>query len=132
MAITSAAFGTAGDGTAKATYTPDVNPNIGTKYGTNYSGILQNQAVGGETYSVERYSKQKEWSIKYSFLTAANMAKLQLLVDYADGKKNTFFFSEDNFSTTGTQVRFNQSSFSFDEIAQGAFSISLKMIEYIT
>jgi hypothetical protein len=131
MSISSAAFSTASNGSDKGTYTPSVNPNIGTKYETNYDGVVLTQAIGGETYSVERYGKRIGWTIKYTFLRTADRDKLQLLIDQADGKKNTFYFSEDNFSTS-TQVRFDQDSFSFDEVAQEAYSISFKMIQYIT
>lgn len=131
MAITTAAFSSASNGSDKASYTPDRNPNVGVSYQSNYSGILTNQAVGGEVYTVERFGKRKSWGINYTFLTAADQAKLQAIIDYVDGKKTTFYFSEDNFGTAGTAVRFDQDSFSFEEVAQGATSITFNLIEQL-
>ena len=131
MAISTAAFGTASDGTAKATYTPSRNPNIGVQYGTDYSGIVRNQAIGGEVYTVERYGKRKSWAMTYAFLDSTDQGKLQALIDYADGRKTVFYFSEDDFGSAGTKVRFDQDSFAFEEVAQGATSITLNIIEQL-
>ena len=131
MAISTAAFDDGDNGASKSTYTPGRNPNVGVQYGSNYEGILQSQAIGGEIYTVERFSKRRSWSMIYSFLTSADQAKLQALIDYADGRKNFFFFSEDNFSTTGIKVRFDQDTFSFEEVAQGATSITFNIIEQL-
>ena len=131
MAISTAAFDDGSDGASKSTYTPDRNPNIGVSYGTDYSGIQTNQAVGGEIYTVERFGKRRTWSMNYSFLSSADQALLQALIDYADGRKTFFYFSEDNFGTTGIKVRFNQDSFAFEEVAQGATSITLSIIEQL-
>jgi hypothetical protein len=70
----------------------------------------------------------------YSFLSSADQAKLQALIDYADGRKNFFYFAEDNFASSGAnsvKVRFDQDSFSFEEVAQGATSITLNLIEQL-
>ena len=131
MAITTAAFDDGSDGASKATYTPGRNPNIGVGYGTDYAGIVENQAVGGEVYTVERFGKRRSWSMNYTFLSSADQAKLQALIDYADGRKTFFYFSEDNFGTTGIKVRFDQDTFSFEEVAQGATSITLNLIEQL-
>ena len=131
MAISTAAFDDGSDGASKATYTPSRNPNIGVGYGTDYSGIQTNQAVGGEVYTVERFGKRRSWSLNYTFLTAADQALLQALIDYADGRKTFFYFSEDNFDTTGIKVRFDQDSFAFEEVANGATSITISLIEQL-
>ena len=131
MAITTAAFDDGSDGASKATYTPARNPNIGVNYGTNYSGIQINQAVGGEVYTVERFGKRRSWGLNYTFLNSTDQGKIQTLIDYADGKKTFFYFSEDNFGTTGIKVRFDQDSFSFEEVAQGATSITFNLIEQL-
>ena len=131
MAITTAAFDDGSDGASKATYPPDRNPNIGVNYGTNYSGIQINQAVGGEVYTVERFGKRRSWGLNYTFLNSTDQGKIQTLIDYADGKKTFFYFSEDNFGTTGIKVRFDQDSFSFEEVAQGATSITFNLIEQL-
>ena len=128
MAITTAAFDDASNGGSKSTFTPDRNPNIGVQYGTNYEGIIRNQAIGGEVYTVERFGKRRGWAMTYSFLNSTDQGKLQALIDYADGRKNFFFFSEDNFGTTGIKVRFDQDTFAFEEVAQGATSITLNLI----
>jgi len=99
MAISTAAFDDASDGGSKSTYSPSRNPNIGVQYGTDYSGVVRNQAIGGEVYTVERYGKRRSWSMTYSFLSAADQAKLQALIDYADGRKTFFFFDEDDFGS---------------------------------
>lgn len=99
MAISTAAFATNATGTDKATYSPSRNPNIGTNYNTDYSGIVRNQAIGGEVYTVERYGKRQGWSFTYSFLDSTDQALLQALIDYADGRKNFFFFDEDDFGS---------------------------------
>ena len=131
MAISTAAFDDASDGGSKGTFTPDRNPNIGVQYGTNYEGIISNQAIGGEVYTVERFGKRRGWAMTYSFLNSTDQGKLQALIDYADGRKNFFFFSEDNFGTTGIKVRFDQDTFAFEEVAQGATSITLNLIEQL-
>ena len=131
MAISEAAFDDASDGGSKGTFTPDRNPNIGVQYGTNYEGIISNQAIGGEVYTVERFGKRRGWAMTYSFLNSTDQGKLQALIDYADGRKNFFFFSEDNFGTTGIKVRFDQDTFAFEEVAQGATSITLNLIEQL-
>ena len=131
MAISTAAFDDASDGGSKSTYSPSRNPNIGVGYGSDYSGIVRNQAVGGEVYTVERFGKRSSWSMNYTFLNSTDQGKLQALIDYADGRKNVFYFSEDNFGTTGIKVRFDQDTFSFEEVAQGATSITLNIIEQL-
>ena len=131
MAISTAAFDDASDGGSKSTYSPSRNPNIGVGYGSDYSGIVRNQAVGGEVYTVERFGKRRSWSMNYTFLNSTDQGKLQALIDYADGRKNVFYFSEDNFGTTGIKVRFDQDTFSFEEVAQGATSITLNIIEQL-
>ena len=131
MAISTAAFDDGSDGASKSTYTPDRNPNIGVSYGTDYSGIQTNQAVGGEIYTVERFGKRRSWSMNYTFLSSADQALLQALIDYADGRKTFFYFSEDNFGTTGIKVRFDQDTFAFEEVAQGVTSITLNLIEQL-
>jgi len=98
MAISTAAFDDGNDGASKSTYSPSRNPNIGVQYGTDYSGVIRNQAIGGEVYTVERYGKRRSWSMTYTFLSAADQAKLQALIDYADGRKTFFYFAEDNFA----------------------------------
>ena len=70
----------------------------------------------------------------YTFLSAADQAKLQALIDYADGRKTFFFFAEDDFASSGTnsvKVRFNQDNFAFEEVAQGVTSITLNIIEQL-
>ena len=134
MAISTAAFDDGSDGASKATFTPGRNPNIGVQYGTDYSGIIRNQAIGGAVYTVERYGKRRSWSMTYTFLSAADQAKLQALIDYADGRKTFFYFAEDDFASSGANsvnVRFNQDTFAFEEVAQGATSITLNIIEQL-
>ena len=131
MAISSAAFGTSDSGANKSTYTPSRNPNIGVQYGSNYTGILRNQAMGGEVYTVERFGKRRSWSMTFSFLNSTDQGKLQALIDYADGRKTFFYFSEDNFNTTGIKVRFDQEVFTFEEVAQGATSLTINLIEQL-
>ena len=98
MAISTAAFDDASDGGSKSTFSPSRNPNIGVQYGTNYEGIIRNQAIGGEVYTIERYGKRKSWAMTYAFLDSTDQAKLQALIDYADGRKTVFYFAEDNFA----------------------------------
>lgn len=131
MAISTAAFDDGDNGASKATFSPGINPNIGVQYGTNYEGIIRNQAIGGEVYTLERFGKRRGWAMTYSFLNSTDQGKIQALIDYADGRKNFFFFSEDNFGTTGIKVRFDQDTFAFEEVAQGATSITLNLIEQL-
>ena len=131
MAISTAAFDDGDNGASKATFSPGINPNIGVQYGTNYEGIISNQAIGGEVFTVERFGKRRGWAMTYSFLNSTDQGKIQALIDYADGRKNFFFFSEDNFGTTGIKVRFDQDTFAFEEVAQGVTSITLNLIEQL-
>jgi len=104
MAISTAAFDDASNGGSKSTFTPDRNPNVGVQYGTNYEGIIRNQAIGGEVYTVERFGKRRAWSMTYSFLNSTDQEKLQALIDYADGRKNFFYFAEDSFANGVDEV----------------------------
>ena len=131
MAISTAAFGTSDAGANKATYSPDRNPNVGVGYGTNYGGNIINQALGGEVYTIQRFGKRKRWSLNYTFLDSSDQSKLQALIDLVDGRKDVFYFSEDNFSTTGTKVRFDQDDFTFEEVANGATSLTITIIEQL-
>ena len=134
MAITTAAFDDSANGSSKTNFTPDRNPNIGVQYGTNYGGIIKNIALGGECYTIERYGKRRSWTMTFSFLNSADQAKLQALIDFADGRKNEFFFAEDDFASSGAnsvKVRFDQDTFSFEEVAQGATSITFNIIEQL-
>ena len=131
MAISTAAFDDGDNGASKATFSPGINPNIGVQYGTNYEGIISNQAIGGEVYTVERFGKRRGWAMTYSFLNSTDQGKIQALIDYADGRKNFFLFSEDNFGTTVIKFRFDQDTFAFEEVAQGATSITLNLIEQL-
>ena len=90
MAISTAAFDDGDNGASKATFSPGINPNIGVQYGTNYEGIISNQAIGGEVYTVERFGKRRGWAMTYSFLNSTDQGKIQALIDYADGRKNFF------------------------------------------
>ena len=130
MAISTAAFDDASDGGSKGTFTPDRNPNIGVQYGTNYEGIISNQAIGGEVYTVERFGKRRYYTMTFSFLDSTDEGKLQALIDQADGRKNSFYYSPDDFSTS-VLVRFDQDTFAFEEVAQGATSITLNLIEQL-
>ena len=130
MSISTIGFSTASNGSDKSTYSPSRNPNIGVTYGTNYEGIIRNQAIGGEVYTVERFGKRRYYTMTFSFLDSTDEGKLQALIDQADGRKNSFYYSPDDFSTS-VLVRFDQDTFAFEEVANGATSITFTLIEQI-
>ena len=66
MAISTAAFDDGDNGASKATFSP---------------------------------GKRRGWAMTYSFLNSTDQGKIQALIDYADGRKNFFFFDEDDFGS---------------------------------
>lgn len=128
MAVTSAKFASASDGTGNSSYTPSTNPQVGVRYGRNYNGIILNKAYDNTAYTVEKYGRKRSWTLNYSHLNATDKAKLEVLFEYTEGQKNAFYFSEDG-SNYSFNVRFSDKTFEFTEVAYNVFSISFSFEE---
>lgn len=128
MAVTSAKFARASDGTGVSDYTPSTNPSVGVRYGRNYNGIILNKAYDNTAYTVEKYGRKRSWTLNYSHLNATDKAKLEVLFEYTEGQKNAFYFSEDG-SNYSFNVRFSDKTFEFTEVAYNVFSISFSFEE---
>ena len=128
MAVTSAKFASAGDGTGNGSYSPSVNPEIGVSYGNQFKGITVNRAYNNTAYSFERFGKKLTWTLNYNHLNATDKGKLEALFAYTVGRKTNFFFAEDG-SNYSYNVRFTKDNFAFREVAYGVFSISFSFAE---
>jgi hypothetical protein len=124
MAITSAKFASASDGTGNSSYSPSVNPQIGVGYGNQFKGVKVNRTYNNTAYTFEKYGKKLAWKLNYSHLNSTDKGKLEALFAYTVGRKTNFFFSEDG-SNYSYNVRFTKDSFEFREVAVGVFSISI-------
>jgi hypothetical protein len=128
MAITSAKFASASDGTGNSSYSPSVNPSVGVTYGNKFKGVKVNRAYNNTAYSFEKYGKKLTWKLSYSHLSSADKQKLEALFAYTIGRKKDFYFAEDG-SSYSYNVRFTKDTFEFREVAVGVFSISISFEE---
>ena len=128
MAVTSAKFASASDGTGNASYSPSVNPEIGISYGNNFPGITVRRAYNNTAYTFEKFGKKLSWKINYSHLSATDKGKLEALFAYTKGRKTNFYFAEDG-SNYSYNVRFDKSKFDFRDVADGVFSVSFSFTE---
>ena len=128
MAVTSAKFASASDGTGNGSYTPSTNPQVGVRYGRNYNGIILNKAYNNTAYTVEKWGRKRSWTLQFSHLSSADKVKLEALFEYTEGQKNAFYFSEDG-TNYSYNVRFVDKTFEFTEVAYNVFSISFSFAE---
>ena len=128
MAVTSAKFASASDGTGNGSYSPSVNPEIGVSYGNQFKGITVRRAYNNTAYTFEKYGKKLTWKLNYNHLNATDKGKLEVLFAFTIGRKIDFYFAEDG-STYSYNVRFLKDSFEFREVAYGVFSISFSFEE---
>jgi len=128
MAVTSAKFASASDGTGNGSYSPSVNPEIGVSYGNQFKGITVRRAYNNTAYTFEKYGKKLTWKLNYNHLNATDKGKLEVLFAFTIGRKKDFYFAEDG-STYSYNVRFLKDSFEFREVAYGVFSISFSFEE---
>ena len=120
MAVTSAKFASASDGTGNGSYTPSTNPQVGVRYGRNYNGIILNKAYNNTAYTVEKWGRKRSWTLQFSHLSSADKVKLEALFEYTEGQKNAFYFSEDG-TNYSYNVRFVDKTFEFTEVAFNLF-----------
>lgn len=128
MAITNAGFKK-----GSTAYKPTTNVDINVGYGRNYD-IVINKSYSGKKYSTKKQDLRKSWKLKYSYLSEADRTVIQNLHDATDGTFDTFLFAEDNdfTGTLGTDhftVRFTKDDLTFNQIASGAYSVSLSIEE---
>lgn len=132
MAITSVKFGTDATGTNSATYSPDQNPNIGTEVSKAYDGIRVKKSLGGETYTFANYeSSRRQRKLVYENISETNKDKLVALFDLVKGQKNSFFYSEDGFSTNGFEVRFVNNKLPVSETAYNVYRVEINIEEQL-
>ena len=131
MAIQSAKFATDSSGTDKATYSPNRNPNIASEQPLEYDGVVARKSLSGKTYAVANHSTSRfSRKLSYSNLDATNKDKLVALFDYAKGQLNSFYYSEDDF-TTSTEVRFVNNKLTISEVAYNAFNVDIEIEEQL-
>ena len=109
-------------------WTPSVQPNISIAYNKSYDGNIVNQAVGGETYTVQKFGGRYSWDLEWSFLTETDRTNAEALLDYTDGTLNDFQWTP-NGGTNKYEVYLTQDGFSFNEVAYRAFSLKISMIQ---
>tara|TARA_X000001382_G_scaffold47927_1_gene32417 strand:- start:3247 stop:3645 length:399 start_codon:yes stop_codon:yes gene_type:complete len=132
MAITSVKFGTSAAGANNATYSPSQNPQIGTDLSKSYDGVVSRKTLGGTTFSVANYTTaRKSRKLVYENLSEANKNKLVALFDLAKGQLNSFFYSEDGFSTNGFEVRFVNNELPVSETAYNVYSVEIEIEEQL-
>jgi len=131
MAIQSAKYSTASNGSDKATYSPNRNPNIASEQPEEYDGVVARKSLSGKTYAVANHSTSRfSRKLSYSNLDATNKNKLVALFDYAKGQLNSFYYSEDDF-TTSTEVRFVNNKLTISEVAYNAFNVDIEIEEQL-
>lgn len=131
MAIQSAKYSTASNGSDKATYSPSRNPNIASEQPKEYDGIVVRKSLSGKTFTVANHnSSRRTRKLAYSNLNAADKDKLVALFDYAKGSLNSFFYSEDDFSTN-FEVRFVNNKLNITEVAYNAFNVDIEIEEQL-
>lgn len=131
MAIQSAKFATDSSGTDKATYSPSRNPNIASEQPKEYDGIVARKSLSGKTYTVANHNNsRRSRKLSYSNLNASDKQKLVDLFDYAKGQLNSFFYSEDDF-TTSFEVRLIRNKLSISEVAYNAFNVDIEIEEQL-
>jgi|TARA_R100000081_G_C4669985_1_gene91983 hypothetical protein len=132
MPISSVKFGTSAAGANSGTYSPDQNPNIGTEISKKYDGIVVKKSLGGETYTFANHeSSRRQRRLVYENISEANKNKLVLLFDYAKGQRNSFFYSEDGFSTNGFEVRFVNNKLPVSETAYNVYRVEINIEEQL-
>ena len=131
MAIQSAKYSTASNGSDKATYSPSRNPNIASEQPKEYDGIVARKSLSGKTYAVANHSTSRfSRKLSYSNLSSADKNKLVALFDYAKGQLNSFFYSEDDFSTA-TEVRFVNNKLPVTETAYNVYRVEINIEEQL-
>lgn len=131
MAIQSAKYSTASNGSDKATYSPSRNPNIASEQPLAFEGIVTRKSLSGKTYAVANHSNSRfSRKLSYSNLSAADKDKLVLLFNQVKGQLNSFFYSEDDFSTS-TEVRFVNNKLNISEVAYNAFNVDIEIEEQL-
>ena len=132
MAITSVKFGTSAAGANNATYSPTQNPQIGTELSKAYDGIVSRKTLGGTTFAIANHQlSRKSRKLVYENLTEANKNLLVALFDYAKGQLNSFFYSENGFSTNGFEVRFKNNDLPVSETAYNVYSVEIEIEEQL-
>ena len=131
MAIQSAKFDIQTNGATSDTYSPNRNPNIASEQPLEYDGIVARKSLSGKTYAVANHSTSRfSRKLSYSNLDATNKNKLVALFDYAKGQLNSFYYSEDDFSTS-TEVRFVNNKLTISEVAYNAFNVDIEIEEQL-
>ena len=131
MAIQSAKYSTASNGSDKATYSPSRNPNIASDQPKEYEGIVARKSLSGKTYAVANHNTSRfSRKLSYSNLSVADKNKLVALFDYAKGQLNSFFYSEDDFSTS-TEVRFVNNKLPVSETAYNVYRVEINIEEQL-
>ena len=131
MAIQSAKYSTSSNGSDKATFSPSRNPNIASEQPIQYDGVIVRKTLGGKTFTVATHNDSRlTRKLSYSNLTAADKAKLEALFNQVKGQLNSFFYSEDDFSTA-TEVRFVNNKLNISEVAYNAFNVDIEIEEQL-
>ncbi len=131
MAIQSAKFDIQTSGATSDTYSPNRNPNIASEQPLEYDGVVARKSLSGKTYAVANHSTSRfSRKLSYSNLDATNKDKLVALFDYAKGQLNSFYYSEDDF-TTSTEVRFVNNKLTISEVAYNAFNVDIEIEEQL-
>jgi len=131
MAIQSAKFDIQTSGATSGTYSPDRNPNIASEQPLEYDGIVARKSLSGKTYAVANHSNSRlSRKLSYSNLNATEKGRLETLFNQVKGQLNSFYYSENNFSTY-TEVRFVNNKLTISEVAYNAFNVDIEIEEQL-
>ena len=131
MAIQSAKFDIQTSGATSSTYSPDRNPNLASEQPLEYDGIVARKSLSGKTYTVANHSNSRlSRKLSYSNLNATEKSRLETLFNEVKGQLNSFYYSEDNFSSY-TEVRFVNNKLNISEVAYNAFNVDIEIEEQL-
>tara|TARA_Y100000114_G_scaffold153012_1_gene172237 strand:+ start:2489 stop:2905 length:417 start_codon:yes stop_codon:yes gene_type:complete len=138
MPITSVHFSTASNGSDKASFSPDQNPQINADTDTVYDGITLRKTLGGKSFAVANHqTKRRRRKLIYENISSTSKDRLEGLFNQVKGRLNSFFYSEDGFASNGAdsdnnfEVRFVKDVLPISETAFNVFTVEIEIEEQI-
>ena len=83
-----------GEITLAKSFQPSVNPNVNAPETQDYSGIDEVQKYGGGIDLNERHGRRRIWTFTWDYLTSADKANFQLMLEQT--KKRILYFTPNN------------------------------------
>jgi len=112
------------------TYTPTINPQIGTEVSKQYDGVVARKSLGGKTFATANHNTSRiVRKLIYENLSESDKDRLVALIDYTKGQLNSFQYSEDG--NTWYTVRFTNNKLPVSETAYNAYSAEIQIEEQL-